>query len=88
MWSETLLEALYVALEKKADGKVREILGELKEKGYKKDYLIEKVGKKIGPNAADHLKRIYGSVGAGAKAGSAGKKRDTGLVGKLKGIFK
>ncbi|MBF8270456.1 MAG: hypothetical protein HW386_2165 [Gammaproteobacteria bacterium] len=86
MWSETLLEALYVALEKKAgDAKIREILGELKEKGYKKDYLIEKVGKKIGPNAADHLKRIFRS--AGAKA-ATGKKQDAGLVGKIKGIFK
>ena len=86
MWSETLLEALYVALEKKVgDAKIREILGELKEKGYKKDYLIEKVGKKIGPNAADHLKRIFSS--AGAKA-AAGKKQGAGLVGKIKGIFK
>ena len=89
MWSETLLEALYVALEKKAgDAKVREILGELQEKGYKKDYLIEKVTKKIGPNAADQLKRLFSRVGAGAKFGAAGKKPNTGLVGKIKGIFK
>jgi len=86
MWSETLLEALYVALEKKAsDAKIREILGELKDKGYQRDYLVEKVTKKIGPNAADHLKRVY----AGMKgSGGAGKKQDKGLVGKLKGMFK
>ena len=86
MWSETLLEALYVALEKKAgDAKIREILGELRGKGYKRDYLIEKVTKKVGPNAADHLKRVY----AGMKsAGGAGKKQNAGLVGKLKGMFK
>lgn len=83
MWSETLLEALYVALEKKAgDAKIRDILGELKGKGYTRDYLVEKVTRKIGPNAADHLKRIY----AGMRA--SGKKQDKGLVGKLKGMFK
>jgi hypothetical protein len=88
MWSETLLEALYVALEKKAgDAKIREILEELKGKGYKKDYLIEKVTKKAGPNAADHLKRVYSGIAVSAKAG-AGKKPNAGLVGKLKGIFK
>jgi hypothetical protein len=84
MWSETLLEALYVALEKKVgDAKIREILGELKTKGYKRDYLVEKVTKKLGPNAADRLKRVY----AGMK-GSAGKKQDAGLIGKFKGMFK
>lgn len=86
MWTETLLEALYVALEKKAgDAKIREVLKDLKQKGYERDYLIEKVTKKLGPNAADHLKRVY----AGARsAGGAAKKKDTGLVGKFKGMFK
>ena len=86
MWSETLLEALYVALEKKAsDAKIKGILSELREKGYQKEYLIEKVTKKIGPNAADHLKRIYSGK---PSAAAAAKKEDTGLVGKIKGIFK
>lgn len=85
MWSETLLEALYVALEKKAaDAKIKELLVELSGKGYKRDYLVEKVTKKIGPNAADHLKRVY----AGMKSAGGGKKQDVGLVGRLKGIFK
>lgn len=86
MWSETLLESLYIALEKKASAaKVREILAELKQKGYRRDYLIEKVTKKVGPNAADDLKRIYSSSGGqGAKTGKQGG----GLVGKFKGMFK
>lgn len=84
MWTETLLEALYVALDKKAsDAKVREILTDLRQKGYTRDYLVEKVTKKLGPNAADQLKRVY----ATSKSGSAGKK-NPGLVGKIKGIFK
>ena len=87
MWSETLLEALYVALEKKAsDRKVAEILVDLKGKGYTREYLVDKVTKKIGPNAADHLKRVY-SLLSKAKAGGS-KKQDGGLVGKIKGIFK
>lgn len=85
MWTETLLEALYVALEKKAsDAKIRGILSDLKQKGYQRDYLIEKVTKKIGPNAADLLKRVY----AGARSGGSAKKQDKGLVGKFKGMFK
>ena len=93
MWSETLLESLYVAMQKKvSDAKVLEILRDLKSKGYSRDYLIEKVEKKVGPNAADQLKRIYAS---GAKAGGGGgtrkagsKKQGAGLVGKFKGMFK
>jgi len=89
MWSETLLEALYVALEKKVpDTNIRELLGELKAKGYKIDYLIEKVTKKLGPNATDQLKRAYRGAGAAPRAESTGKKKEGGLVGKLKGIFK
>ena len=89
MWSETLLEALYVALEKKVgDAHVRELLGELKAKGYKKDYLIEKVTKKLGPNAVTQLERVYGSGVTAASAAPAGKKQESGLVGKIKSIFK
>ena len=85
MWTETLLEALYVALEKNAsDAKIRQILNDLKQKGYDKDYLIEKVEKKMGPNAVSHLKRVY----AGARSGGAAKKQDKGMMGKLKGLFK
>lgn len=87
MWSETLLEALYAAMEKKASAaKVREILKELKEKGYKKDYLVEKVSKKVGPDAAAELKRFY--ISSSARTGSSAKKQNAGLVSKLKGLFK
>lgn len=93
MWSETLLEALYVAMEKKvSDSKVRELLKDLRDKGYKKDYLVEKISKKVGPNAAIELKRIYSGAArttSTANAGGAAKRlQDTGLVGKIKGLFK
>lgn len=100
MWSETLLETLYVAMEKnKGNGVVVPILKDLKEKGYEKDYLIEKVGKKVGPAAAARLKNIYAGGGKAA-APSAGASQQTastvraapqkpaGMVSKLKGLFK
>jgi len=92
MWSETLLETLYAALEKnKSDTSIKELLGELAEKGYKKDYLVEKVTKKVGPNAASNLKRIMAG-GAASKKSSSGKtktaKKSSGLGAKLKGLFK
>ena len=89
MWSETLLEALYVAMEKKAsDSKVREILKDLKSKGYTREYLVEKVEKKVGPKAGADLKRIYHSMGKGGGSGKSGAEKKGGLAGKLKGIFK
>lgn len=95
MWSETLLESLYVALEKnKGDKMVREILRDLFEKGYKKDYLVEKVNKKVGPNAASRLKRMFGggasqqaATTAAARPAAASRKKP-GMVDKLKGLFK
>jgi hypothetical protein len=103
MWSETLLETLYVAMEKnKGNNVVIPILKDLKEKGYEKDYLIEKVGKKVGPAAAARLKNLYSggaksaapaaastSQAAGAQRTSrAAPQKPEGMVSKLKGLFK
>lgn len=93
MWSETLLESLYVAMEKnKGNEIVLEIIQELKAKGYKNDYLIEKIQKKVGPNAAVRLKSLLPSGGKkSAKSGQSrvvASKKKPGLFTKIIGIFK
>lgn len=103
MWSETLLESLYVALEKNKSDVLMEVLDELKVKGYENDYLIEKVKKKIGPNAVVILKNALGIAGdAKSSAGATPQeqnvkeqlkkikeaKQDKGILSRIKNIFK
>jgi hypothetical protein len=104
MWSESLLETLYVALRKdKEDALVQEIIVDLRAKDYDDEYLINKVKKKVGPNAAVRIKKLLaGKVTGGsggeekplskadqARANAAAKRRqeNPGLMGKIKGIF-
>jgi len=97
MWSETLLESLYVAMEKQKGNKiVIGIIKDLKAKGYENDYLIDKVGKKVGPAAAARLKSLL-SGGAPIKAASpqrsaqgrsTGQKDKPGIIDKIIGLFK
>ncbi len=76
MWSESLLESLYVALKKtKEDTVVKDVLTELKEKEYDNDYIINKVKRKVGPTAAQRVealltgRTVTGSSGSGAQSG-------------------
>ena len=73
MWSESLLETLYVALRKdKEDALVQEIIVDLRAKDYDDEYLINKVKKKVGPNAAVRIKNLL----QGKKtSGSGGEKK-------------
>ena len=103
MWSESLLESLYVALRKdKEDKIVQEVISDLKAKEYEDDYIINKVKKKVGPTAAVRIeallngKTMSGAIsGDGkplskadqARANAAKKRAQEGLVGKIKGIF-
>ena len=100
MWSESLLESLYVALRKsKDDGVVKDVLNDLKEKDYDNDYIINKVKRKVGPKAAERVNALLtGKSQSGAsepgmskadiaRANAAKKKADAGIVGKIKGIF-
>ncbi len=104
MWSESLLETLYVALRKdKEDALVQEIIVDLRAKDYDDEYLINKVKKKVGPNAAVRIKKLLaGKVTGGsggeekplskadqARANAAAKRQqeNPGLMGKIKGIF-
>ena len=53
MWSESLLEHLYLALKKnKEDELLMELIEELRAKDYDDDFLIKKVKQKVGTDAA------------------------------------
>ena len=74
MWSESLLETLYVTLRKdKEDSVVLEVIADLRAKDYDDEYLINKVKKKVGPTAAVRMKNLLegkttgGSAAAGAE---------------------
>jgi len=70
MWSESLLETLYVVLRKeKEDKMIQEIIVDLRAKDYDDEYLINKVNKKVGPAAATRMKALLAgrATVAGAK---------------------
>ena len=59
LWSETVLEILYASLEKnKSDAAITEVLKEVKQKGFKRDYIINKVEKKVCEQAALRVKKL------------------------------
>ena len=62
LWSETILEVLYESLRKnKPDAAIREVLREVRLKGFKPQYIIEKVGKKVDKTAAIRIKALLNS---------------------------
>lgn len=59
LWTETLLELLYAALEKQSgDSKVLEIIHGLKQKGLGAGYLLHRVRQDLGEEAASRLKKL------------------------------
>ena len=59
LWSETILEILYESLKaNKSDAQIGEILREVQSKGFKRDYLVERVEKKVGDRAAIRVKAL------------------------------
>ena len=59
LWSETLIDLLIVSLEKNlSDKKVTELLRELKQKKYKRDYIIGKIKKALGEKEANRVKLL------------------------------
>lgn len=61
LWSETLIDALLLGLRKKApDAKIRELIGDLEAKGFKKNYIIEKVTKELGAATAMRVRQLAG----------------------------
>ena len=73
MWSESLLETLYVVLRKEKDDKmVQEVIVDLRAKDYDDEYLINKVKKKVGPAAATRMEALL--AGRSTVAGADGVK--------------
>jgi hypothetical protein len=77
MWSESLLEHLYLALKKdKEDEMIMELIEELRAKDYDDEFLIKKVTQKVGATGASRMKNLLagkttgGSAGASAGAGA------------------
>ncbi len=59
LWSETLVEVLLAALKKNAtDAQIKEILKELAEKGFKSDYVINKVSKEMDDAAVKRVRTL------------------------------
>jgi len=59
LWSETLIDLLIVSLEKNlSDKKVTELLRELKQKKFKRDYIIGKIKKALGEKEANRVKLL------------------------------
>lgn len=100
MWSESLLESLYVALKKEKEDKlVKEVLDDLKAKEYDNEYILNKVKRKVGPAAATRVEALLTgktmddvaqpgmSKADIARANAAKKRAKEGIVGKIKNIF-
>lgn len=59
LWTETILELLFTALKyEKSDREVKKILREVRMKGYKPSYIVNKVTKEVNEQAALRVKKI------------------------------
>lgn len=59
LWSETILEILYAALQKdKSDAQIIDVLKDIQKKGYKPDHIINKVEKKVDKQASIRVKNL------------------------------
>ncbi len=64
LWTQTLIEILYADLQRPKDpATIRETVAGLRAKGYKTYYLIQKVRKDVGDDAAYRLERIVSPQG-------------------------
>lgn len=59
LWTETILEILYESLRKNgSDAKIREILVEVRGKGYKPGDIVDRVRRKVDTSAAARVKSL------------------------------
>ncbi len=59
LWSETLIDLLIISLQnEQSDEKVSELLKELRQKKFKRDYIIGKTNKALGEKAANRVKLL------------------------------
>ena len=63
LWSETLIDLLIVALQnKQSDEKVTELLKELRQKKFKRDYIIDKTQRALGNSEASRVRALLGKM--------------------------
>jgi hypothetical protein len=78
MWSESLLEHLYLALKKnKEDAMILELIEELRAKEYDDEFLIKKVTMKVGATGATRITALLSGKtvgGSNAATGAAAEK--------------
>ncbi len=80
-WSSVLIDTLYVALQKKAKDKaIKEIIRDLKRKGYEDAYLVRQTGEKLGSDAANRVQTLL-QGGSGAAPKEAEQAPRSGSVG-------
>ena len=61
LWTETILEILYESLRKeRPDKDIQGVLREVRSKGFKRSYILNKVKKKVDPKAAQRVKALLG----------------------------
>ena len=85
MWSESLIEGLYIGIAKSGnDNALRELIKELKEKGYEEKYLINKVNTNVGSAEARRLQTLL-KGGSVKSAAAKVKKEKKGLFSKMFG---
>jgi hypothetical protein len=59
LWSQTQFDLLYLALERsRPDGMIKEIMVDLKRRGFPPEYVIPRVRKKLGMVASNRIKLI------------------------------
>jgi hypothetical protein len=59
LWTETILEVLYQTLKaNKPDDVIKDVLREVREKGFKPDYICEKVEKKVDKLASTRVRGL------------------------------
>jgi hypothetical protein len=59
LWSETILEILYETLRRnKSDKELLGVLKEVQQKGFKRDYILKKVLKKVDERSATRVRHL------------------------------
>ena len=59
LWSETILEILCETLRRnKSDKELLGVLKEVQQKGFKRDYILEKVTKKVNEQASTRVRHL------------------------------
>ena len=63
LWSETLIDLLIISLQNnQSDEKVTELLKELRQKKFKRDYIISKTERALGNREATRVRSLLGNM--------------------------